>query len=169
MSKAGGAFTEDVVKAMTKLNARPIIFPISNPTDKCEVLAPEAYKWSDGKALYASGVQFDDVTIGDKTFHPGQANNFYLYPAIGLATYVARPKLLNDECFIIAAQAKSDQVSDDLRASGHLFPSQADILETEVTTAVRVVEYMFDTGLAQVERPHDIRAWIESQLYVPKY
>jgi len=169
VSTAGGAFTEGVVKAMSKLNDRPIIFPISNPTDKAEVLAPEAYKWSDGKVLYASGVQFEDVTIGDKTFHPGQANNFYLYPAIGLATYVARPKLLNDECFIVAAQATSDQVSDDLREAGHLFPSQANILETEVTTAVRVVEYMFDNGLAQVERPHDIRAWIESQLYVPRY
>lgn len=169
VSTAGGAFTEGVVKAMGKLNKRPIIFALSNPTSKAECLAPDAYAWSEGSVLYAAGVQFDDVTVDGKTFHPGQANNFYLYPAVGLATYVARPKLLTDECFIVAAQATSDQVSDDLREAGHLFPSQANILETEVTTAVRVVEHMFDSGLAQVERPRDIRAWIEAQLYVPKY
>jgi malate dehydrogenase (oxaloacetate-decarboxylating)(NADP+) len=169
VSTKQGLLTEQAVKAMGKLNKQPIIFSLSNPTEKTECLAKDAYAWSDGRALYAAGVQFDNVTIGDRTFHPGQANNFYIYPAIGLATYVARPKLLTDECFIIAAQATADQVGDELRAAGRLFPNQSDILETEVTTAVRVVEFMFDKGLAQVERPKDIRAWIEAQLYVPRY
>ena len=103
------------------------------------------------------------------TFHPGQTNNFYIYPAIGLATYVARPNRLTDECFILAAEATADQVDADLRAKGRLFPSQSDILETQVTTAARIADFMFDTGLAQVQRPEDIRAWIERQLYVPRY
>jgi malate dehydrogenase (oxaloacetate-decarboxylating)(NADP+) len=162
-------FTREVVETMSRLNARPIIFSLSNPTEKTECLPEHAYAWSKGTALYAAGVQFPDVTFEGKTFHPGQANNFYIYPAIGLATYVARPKLLTDGCFIVAAQAMADQVGDDLRALGRLFPTQSNILETEVTTAVRVVEYMFDQGLAQVERPTDIRAWIEGQLYVPAY
>jgi malate dehydrogenase (oxaloacetate-decarboxylating)(NADP+) len=82
---------------------------------------------------------------------------------------VARPKRLTDACFIAAAQACADQVGPELRAKGMLFPDQSSILEQEVTTAVRVAEFMFDQGLAQVERPRDIRAWIEGQLYKPQY
>jgi malate dehydrogenase (oxaloacetate-decarboxylating)(NADP+) len=76
---------------------------------------------------------------------------------------------LTDACFIAAAEASADQVGPSLRARGMLFPSQSDILETEVTTATRVAEFMIDQGLAQVERPRDIRAWIEGQLYKPQY
>jgi malate dehydrogenase (oxaloacetate-decarboxylating)(NADP+) len=169
VSTMQGLFTRHVVEEMSRLNARPIIFSLSNPTDKTECLPEHAYTWSKGQALYAAGVQFPDVTVNGKVFHPGQANNFYIYPAIGLAVHVARPKLLNDECFIVAAQAMADQVGDDLRAAGRLFPDQSNILQTEVTTAVRVVEHMFDKGMARVERPADIRAWIEAQLYVPHY
>jgi malate dehydrogenase (oxaloacetate-decarboxylating)(NADP+) len=169
VSTQGGAFTKDVVEAMSQINARPIIFALSNPTDRAEVSAKDAYTWSKGQALYAAGVQFPDVTLDGKTFRPGQANNFYIFPAIGLATYVTRAKRLTYECFIVAAEAVADQVGPELRARGMLFPSQDDILESEVTTATRVAESIFDQGLAQVDRPEDIRAWIEGQLYKPQY
>jgi malate dehydrogenase (oxaloacetate-decarboxylating)(NADP+) len=169
VSTKGGAFNQKVVEAMSRLNERPIIFALSNPTDKAECSAEQAYAWSNGKALYAAGVQFPDVTLGGRVFHPGQANNFYIFPAVGLATYAARPRRLTDECFIVAAQAAADQVDADLRAKGMLFPSQSDILNTEVTTATRVAEFMFDQGLAQAERPRAIRTWIEDQLYNPQY
>jgi malate dehydrogenase (oxaloacetate-decarboxylating)(NADP+) len=169
VSTKGGAFNQRVVETMSKLNERPIIFALSNPTDKAECTAEQAYMWSNGRALYAAGVQFPDVTVGGRTFHPGQANNFYIFPAIGLATYVARPRRITDTCFIVAAEASADQVGPDLRAKGMLFPSQANILEVEVTTATRVAEFMFDQGLAQVERPRDTRSWIENQLYKPQY
>jgi malate dehydrogenase (oxaloacetate-decarboxylating)(NADP+) len=169
VSTKGGAFTKEVVEAMSRINARPIIFALSNPTDRVEVTAENTYAWSNGAALYAAGVQFPDVTFGGNTYRPGQANNFYIFPAIGLATYVTRPKRLTYECFIVAAEAAADQVGPELRAKGMLFPSQADILESEVTTATRVAESLFDQGLAQVDRPEDIRAWIEAQLYRPQY
>jgi len=169
VSTKGGAFNKSVVEAMSRLNERPIIFALSNPTDKAECTAEQAYTWSKGKALYAAGVQFPDVTLNGTTFHAGQANNFYIFPAIGLATYVARPQRLTDACFIVAAQASADQVGPDLRAKGMLFPSQANILATEVTTATRVAEFMFDQGLAQAERPREVRGWIEGQLYRPQY
>jgi malate dehydrogenase (oxaloacetate-decarboxylating)(NADP+) len=169
VSTVQGLFTRPVIEAMSKLNARPIIFSLSNPTEKTECLPEHAYAWSKGEALYAAGVQFPDVTVDGRVFHPGQANNFYIYPAIGLAVHVARPKLLTDECFIVAAQAMADQVSEEFRAKGRLFPDQSNILQTEVTTAVRIVEFLFDRGMAQVERPADIRSWIEAQLYVPQY
>jgi malate dehydrogenase (oxaloacetate-decarboxylating)(NADP+) len=169
VSTKGGLFSPEVVEALSQLNERPIIFALSNPTRKAECTAEQAYTWSKGKALYAAGVQFPDVEFAGQTFHPGQANNFYVYPAIGLATYAARPKRLTDECFIVAAQATADQVDPDSRAKGRLYPVQSNILETEVSTATRVAEYMFDQGLAQVQRPKDVRSWIEGQLYVPGY
>ncbi len=169
VSTKGGAFDKQVVEAMSRLNERPIIFALSNPTDRAECTAEQAYTWSKGKALFAAGVQFPHVTLNGQTFHPGQANNFYIFPAVGLATYVARPKRLTDEVFIAAAQASADQVGPDLRRKGMLFPSQANILETEVTTATRVADFMFEQGLAQVKRPPDTRAWIEKQLYTPRY
>jgi malate dehydrogenase (oxaloacetate-decarboxylating)(NADP+) len=169
VSTKGGAFNQRVVEAMCRLNERPIIFALSNPTNKAECTAEQAYTWSKGKALFAAGVQFPDVTLNGRTYHPGQANNFYIFPAVGLATYAARPRRITDECFIVAAQASADQIGPDLRAKGMLFPGQDNILETEITTATRIAEFMFDEGLAQVKRPRDIRAWIERQLYKPQY
>jgi malate dehydrogenase (oxaloacetate-decarboxylating)(NADP+) len=92
VSTKGGAFNQRVVETMSRVNERPIIFALSNPTDKAECTAERAYSWSMGKALFAAGVQFPDVTVNGKTFRPGQANNFYIFPAIGLAVYVARPR-----------------------------------------------------------------------------
>ena len=169
VSTTGGAFTRAVVEAMCALNERPIIFPLSNPTDKCEVSAEDAYAWSKGTVLYAAGVQFPDVTIAGKTYHPGQANNFYIFPAVGLAVYATKPKRITDAMFIAAARASADQVGPELRARGMLFPSQSDILETEITTAARVAEHIFDQGHAGVDRPDDIRAWLEGLIYKPGY
>jgi malate dehydrogenase (oxaloacetate-decarboxylating)(NADP+) len=169
VSTQGGAFNQHVVETMSKLNDRPIIFALSNPTDKAECTAEQAYTWSKGKALYAAGVQFLDVKLGEQTFHPGQANNFYIFPAVGLAVYATRPQRITDEVFIVAAQASADQVSQEQRSHGMLFPSQADILEVEAAIAIRVAEFMFDKGLATVKRPADIRHWVEQQLYKPQY
>ncbi len=169
VSTTQGAFTEKVVKAMAKHVERPIIFPLSNPTDKAECTPEQAYTWTNGKALVACGVQFPDVMIADKTFHPGQANNFYIFPAIGLAVYATKPKRITDKMFITAAQASADQVSEDDRDKGMLFPKQSHILEVEITTATRVAESIFDAGEATVERPRDVRAWIEGLTYKPEY
>ncbi|MBC8740381.1 NAD-dependent malic enzyme [Paraburkholderia sp. UCT31] len=164
-----GAFTKDVVEAMARLNERPVIFALSNPTTKAECTAEQAYTWSQGRALFAAGVQFPDFEMNGHQYRPGQANNFYIYPAIGLATYACCPTRLTDECFIVAAHATADQVSPSMQAKAMLFPSQDHILETEITTASRIAEYMFEAGLAQVPRPREIRAWIESLLYNPAY
>lgn len=169
VSTKGGAFTQEVVETMSRLNERPIIFPLSNPTSHIECTAQQAYTWSKGKALYAAGVQFPDVAYNGKTFHPGQANNFYIFPAIGLAVYAAKPKRIPDEAFIVAAHASADQVGQDERDHGMLYPPQKDILKTEVTTATKVAEYFFDSGLAQAQRPANVAQFVESLLYVPEY
>jgi malate dehydrogenase (oxaloacetate-decarboxylating)(NADP+) len=169
VSTVGGLFTERVIRDMAKNVDRPIIFPLSNPTDKAECTPTQAYEWTDGKALVAAGVQFPDVTVGGKTFHPGQANNFYIFPAIGLAVYATRPKRIDDRMFVAAARGSADQVSQADRDKGMLFPRQDDILETEITTATRVAEYIFEKGQATVQRPDDLRAWIKAMTYKPVY
>ncbi len=169
VSTVGGLFTETVIRNMAKNVDRPIIFPLSNPTDRAECTPKQAYEWTDGKALVAAGVQFPDVTLDGKTFHPGQANNFYIFPAIGLAVYATRPKRIDDRMFIAAARGSADQVSQAERERGMLFPPQDDILETEITTATRVAEHIFEHGQATVDRPDDIRAWIKAMTYKPVY
>ena len=169
VSTTGGAFTQPVIEAMARHSDRPIIFPLSNPTDKAECTPEQAYTWTKGKALAACGVQFPDVTVEGKTYHPGQANNFYIFPAIGLAVYATRPRRITDPMFIAAARACADQVSQADRDHGMLFPKQANILETELTTAARVAEFIFDQNQATVDRPDDIRAWLESIIYKPEY
>jgi malate dehydrogenase (oxaloacetate-decarboxylating)(NADP+) len=169
VSTVRGLFTEPAIRNMAKNVDRPIIFPLSNPTDKAECTPKQAYEWTDGKALVAAGVQFPDVTIDGKTFRPGQANNFYIFPAIGLAVYATRPKRIDERMFIAAARGSADQVSQAERDKGMLFPPQDDILETEITTATRVAEHIFEQGQATVERPDDIRAWIKAMTYKPAY
>ncbi len=169
VSTIGGLFTEDVVKGMAKHVDRPIIFPLSNPTDKAECTPEQAYTWTEGKALVACGVQFPDVTVAGKTYHPGQANNFYIFPAVGLAVYATRPERIDDKIFIAAAKGSADQVGQADRDKGMLFPRQDNILETELTTATRVAEFIFDEKRATVDRPADVRAWLEGMIYKPVY
>ena len=169
VSTQGKAFTRQVVEAMSRLNKRPIIFALSNPTDHAECTAGEAYRWSEGRALYAAGVPFPPVRFGDKTLIPGQGNNLYIFPAVGLAIYAAKPSRVTDEMFIAAARAVADQVTEAELDVGLLYPPQTDILKTEIATAVKVCEVIFERGLAGVGKPGDLRAFIESQVYKPEY
>jgi malate dehydrogenase (oxaloacetate-decarboxylating)(NADP+) len=114
-------------------------------------------------------VQFPPVHIGGQTLLPSQANNLYIFPAVSLAIYMTRPKRATDEMFIEAAQAVADQVSPEQLKLGMLFPPQSDIVKVEAEAAARVAEFMFDNGLATVERPADIRTWVEGELYHPNY
>jgi malate dehydrogenase (oxaloacetate-decarboxylating)(NADP+) len=154
---------------MSRNNKRPIIFALSNPIEKHECLPKDAYAWSEGKAVYAGGVQFPAVHLSGQTYLPSQANNLYIFPAVGMAIYATKAKRVTDEMFIEAAQAVADQVTPEQLKLGMLFPPQSNILEVEVQTATRVAKVVFDAGLATVERPTDIRSWIEGQLYNPQY
>jgi malate dehydrogenase (oxaloacetate-decarboxylating)(NADP+) len=169
VSTKAKAFDRDVIEAMSRLNERPIIFALSNPTDHAECTPEEAYGWSNGKAVYAAGVQFPPVAREGKTLLPGQANNFYVFPAVSLAVYATRAKRVTDEMFIEAARATADQVTDEQRERGMLFPPQSNVLETEVRTAERVAKLVFDRGLAQAERPKEIAPWLRGMLYKPEY
>jgi malate dehydrogenase (oxaloacetate-decarboxylating)(NADP+) len=169
VSTIGKAFSRAVIETMSKVNERPIILALSNPTEHAECTPEEAYRWSGGKAIYAAGVQFPPVHYNGDTFLPGQANNFYVYPAVGLAIYASRPKFVTDEMFIKAARATADQVTNNQLKMGMLFPPQSNVLDTEVRTAERVAELAFERSLARVNPPKDINAWLRAMLYKPEY
>ncbi len=169
VSTVGGAFSQEVVETMSQLNVRPVILALSNPTEHAECTAEQAYTWSKGKAIYAAGVQFPPVHLDGQTFLPGQANNFYIFPAVGLAIYATQAKRVSDEMFIEAAAAVADQVPEDQMKQGLIYPSQSDILEIEIKTAVRVAKLVFDSDLARVGRPDDLDAFIRQQVYKPEY
>lgn len=169
VSTIGGAFNQKVIEAMSRINERPIVLALSNPTSCAECTPEQAYRWSNGKAIYAAGVPFPSVEINGKTYLSGQANNFYIFPAVGMAIYATEAKRVTDSMFIEAASAVADQVSPELLKQGLLYPLQSNILECEIKTAARVAKLVFDLGLAGIARPADMEALIRSHVYKPTY
>jgi malate dehydrogenase (oxaloacetate-decarboxylating)(NADP+) len=170
VSTIGGAFNQNVIESMSRINERPVILALSNPTEKAECTPEQAYTWSKGKAIYASGVQFPPVQFGGKTYLPGQANNFYIFPAIGMAIFATQASRVTDELFIEAARAVADQVASELLQQGLLYPPQSNILESEIQTAARVAKLVFDSGLARVSAPvTDMVSFIREHAYTPEY
>jgi malate dehydrogenase (oxaloacetate-decarboxylating)(NADP+) len=163
------AFDRRIIETMARLNERPIIFPFSNPTSRSECSAEEAYGWSDGRAVFASGSPFDPVTVNGKTFIPGQGNNVYIFPAVGMAIYATQARRVTDEMFIVAARAVAEQVTEENLASGLIYPPLSSILPTSLRVAERVAESIFDAGLARVQRPADLASFIVDYAYRPEY
>jgi malate dehydrogenase (oxaloacetate-decarboxylating)(NADP+) len=169
VSTIGGAFTQKVVEAMSRINEHPVILALSNPTEHAECTAEQAYNWSLGKAIYAAGVQFPPVNYNGQTRLPGQANNFYIFPAVGMAIFATQARRVTDEMFIEAAAAVADQVSAEQLKQGLLYPLQSNILETEIKTAARVAALVFDSNLSRVDRPANMETFIRQHVYKPEY
>jgi len=162
-------FNQQVIEAMSEVNERPIIFPYSNPTSRSECTAEEAYRWSKGKAVFASGSPFPPVELDGQHFVPGQGNNVYIFPAMGMAIYATEARHVTDEMFIVAAKAVAEQVGQESLDRGLIYPAQSKILEASLHVAARVATFIYDHELAGVPRPDDVRAQIEAKAYKPVY
>lgn len=169
VSTAAKAFNQRVIEAMARVNRRPIIFSLSNPTSRSECTAAEAYEWSEGRVVFASGSPFAPVQFRGRTLVPGQCNNMYIFPAIGLALYAAKATRVTDEMFIAAARAVAERVTATELDVGLIYPPQSAIFETELHVAERVAAVIFTRGLARVTEPKDLHAFIEAQVYRPEY
>jgi malate dehydrogenase (oxaloacetate-decarboxylating)(NADP+) len=169
VSTAGGAFNQQVIENMSAVNDRPVIFPYSNPTSHSECTAEQAYKWSKGKAIFASGSPFAPVTYQGRTFIPGQGNNVFIFPALGLAVFATEAQRVTDEMLLTAAEAVAEQVTSEDFENGLIYPNVKDILQVSANVAEKVAEQIFNSGLAGVKRPKDIRAFIRSKMYQPIY
>jgi len=165
----GQTFTRAVIEAMSELNDRPIVLALSNPTTKSECTAEQAYGWSKGRAIFASGSPFPPVRYGGITFEPGQANNVYIFPGVGLGLIVSGATRVSDEMFLTAARTLAAQVGDADLARGRLFPPVERIRTVAAAIAAGVARLAYDDGLANNPEPTDLPAFIESSMYHPSY
>ena len=162
-------FTPDILKAMSRINDRPIVFALSNPTSKAECTAEEAYRHTDKRAIFASGSPFPDVNIDGQTFVPGQANNAYIFPGVGLGVLASEASRVTDEMFTAAAKSLVQQVTADDLKIGRIYPSLKLIREVSANIAVAVAKVVFARGLTQMPKPADLPGHIKSIMYDPNF
>lgn len=165
-----GAFNQPVLRRMAELNQQPIIFALSNPTTKAECTAQQAYDWTDGRCVFASGSPFDDVTFNGKSYITGQGNNAYIFPGVALAIMASETHLVPDQVFLVAAHALAKQVLPEELAMGSVYPKLDRINEVSLQLATQVTEYLFANGHANYKpEPNDKYRFLQSRLYDPVY
>jgi malate dehydrogenase (oxaloacetate-decarboxylating)(NADP+) len=162
-------FTRSVLEAMADYNHRPIVFAMSNPTSKAECSAEDAYTWTDGRAIFASGSPFAPITFKGETYVSGQANNAYAFPGIGLGVVACEAMFVTDEMFSAAAKALANTVSEADLSQGRIYPPLTRIREVSTAIATAVAEVAYNQGIARKPKPDDLPAFIKSQMYEPKY
>jgi malate dehydrogenase (oxaloacetate-decarboxylating)(NADP+) len=169
VAAVGGTFTPEVLQTMAQINKRPIIFALSNPTSKAECSAEEAYRHTDGRALFACGSPYDPVQLGSKTFVPRQGNNSYIFPGVGLGAIVSGTRLVTDEMFMVAARTLAQLVSEADINQGSLYPALPRIREVSARIAAAVAAVAYERGLAARQAPKDMLEYVQSQMYDPHY
>jgi malate dehydrogenase (oxaloacetate-decarboxylating)(NADP+) len=164
-----GMFTRPVLEAMARINERPIIFALSNPTSKQECSAEEAFAGTNGRAIFASGSPSAPLTVDGNTVVPGQGNNAYIFPGVGLAVVACGITRVTDGMFLAAARTLARQVTADELARGSIYPRMERIREVSAAIAGAVAEVAYSRGLASRPSPEDLPAYIRSQMYDPVY
>lgn len=164
-----GTFTQEVIERMAEINERPIIFALSNPTSRAECTATQAYSWSEGRAVFSSGSPFDPVIFNGKEFKPGQGNNVYIFPGLGLGSILIKTRTIPDELFLVAAKTLTKLVSEDNILEGSLYPRLSDIRKISLEIAIAVAEKAYELEIAQLDRPKDLREFILDYMYDPSY
>jgi malate dehydrogenase (oxaloacetate-decarboxylating)(NADP+) len=169
VAAVGGTFTPEVLETMAQLNQRPIVFALSNPTSKSECTAQEAYRHTNGRALFACGSPFDPVTLNGTTFVPRQGNNSYIFPGVGLGAIASSTRHVTDEMFMGAALTLANLVTEADLKQGSLYPALNRIREVSAHIAAEVARVAYQRGLAGGQEPKDVVADVQSQMYDPQY
>lgn len=169
VSAVGGTFTKDVLEEMARINKQPIVFALSNPTSQAECTAEEAYRWTNGRALFACGSPFDPVQYQGKTYVPRQGNNSYIFPGIGLGAIVCGAKTIPDDMFMSAAHTLAHLVTESDLEQGSLYPALPRIREVSEGIAVAIAETAYKRKIASKPMPTDVLQDVRSQMYDPRY
>ena len=169
VSGTPGRFSTEVLQAMARHHARPIVLALSNPTSKAECTAKQAYAATDGRAIFASGSPFAPVTHAGRTHVPGQGNNAYIFPGVGLGIYVAESSRVTDEMFSAAAKTLAGLVTESDLAMGRIYPDLNRIREVSHAIAIEVAAIAFRRGLARKPEPADLPAAVAAAMYQPAY
>ncbi|CAN1822199.1 NADP-dependent malic enzyme [Linum perenne] len=169
-SGMGKTFTKDIVEAMSSSNEKPLIMALSNPTSQAECTAEEAYCWSKGKAIFASGSPFDPVEYEGKVYVPGQGNNAYIFPGFGLGLVMSGAIRVHDDMLLAASEALAGQVTDSEYEKGMIYPPFSKIRKISAEIAAKVADKAYQLGLAsRIPRPPDLVKYAESCMYSPLY
>eukprot|EP00743_Colponemidia_sp_Colp-15_P002343 GILK01002540.1.p1 GENE.GILK01002540.1~~GILK01002540.1.p1 ORF type:complete len:563 (+),score=89.48 GILK01002540.1:90-1778(+) len=169
VSAQPGVFTQSAIEAIAACHHNPIIFALSNPTSKAECTAEQAYRWTEGRAIFASGSPFDAFTLGTRTFVPGQGNNAYIFPGLGLGILATGAMHVTDEMFYLAAKTLSTFVTDAGLETHCVYPPLNEIRNVSLHIAVAVAEAVFQHGLATVPKPKDLVAHVKKHVFSPEY
>lgn len=169
VSGQGRAFDEKIIRTFAALRKQPIIFSLSNPTSKSECTAEEAYKWTDGRCLFASGSPFPPVEFEGKKYTTGQGNNVYIFPAVGMGVMVSQARVVTDSMFLVAAQTLASEIRKEDTDVGRVYPSLSRIREVSFKIAVAVAELAWKEGLTDRPRPADVAADVRSRMFEPHY
>ena len=164
-----GSFDEAVINEMAKTCDRPVVFALSNPTSKSECSAEQAYRWTRGKAIFASGSPFAPVRLEGRIFVPGQGNNMFIFPGIGLGAIASGAQRVTDSMFFTAAKTLAQMVTEEELEAGTLYPDLGKIRQISLAIATSVCRLAWDQGLAQYEQPDDIREYVRSCMWHPDY
>jgi malate dehydrogenase (oxaloacetate-decarboxylating)(NADP+) len=165
----GGAFNEEVIREMNKHAPRPIIFALSNPTSKSECTPQQAYEWTNGSAIYASGSPFPPANFKGRMFKPSQGNNMYIFPGIGLGATLSDSREVTDAMFFSASKALAGLVSDQELKEGSLYPNLEKIRTISAEIAAAVWKISWAEGKATREVPKNPIQYIKNAMYYPGY
>jgi malate dehydrogenase (oxaloacetate-decarboxylating)(NADP+) len=164
-----GTFTQEAVELMAEINQRPGIFALSNPTSRAECTAQQAYEWTDGRAIFASGSPFAEVEYKEQIFKPGQGNNAYIFPGIGLGSVASEAEKITEDMFLVAARTLASMVSEKRLLEGAIYPELSEIRSVSLEIAVAVADKAYEQKMAKKPKPNNLKQKIEDYMYDPSY